>query len=111
MREIAWFRGALKAFEKFPAPVREDMVAALYRAAAGGLAKSAKPLRKLGNGVYQVAASHRGNTYRARYDVRIDTAIWVIHAFQKKSVSGIATPKRDIDVVIERRKRLKESLK
>ena len=111
MREIAWFRGALKAFEKFPASVREDIVAALYRAASGGLAKSAKPLKGFGSGIFQVTANHRGNTYRAIYDVRIDRAIWVVHAFQKKSISGIATPKREIDVVKERRRRLKETLK
>ena len=77
----------------------------------GGLAKSAKPLKGFGSGVFQVTANHRGNTYRAIYDVRIDTAIWVVHAFQKKSVSGIATPKREIELVVERRKRLKEALK
>ena len=60
--------------------------------------------------MFEVALRFRGNAYRLVYDVQIDTDIWVIHAFQKKSKTGIATPQREIDLIRERLRRLKEVL-
>jgi phage-related protein len=54
---------------------------------------------------------HRGDAYRAIYAVKIGMDIWVVHAFQKKSKSGVKTPQTEIDVIRERLKRLKEALK
>lgn len=68
------------------------------------------PLTGLGSGVMELASRHRGDAYRLVYALRIGTDIWVIHAFQKKSKSGIRTPQPDIDVIVERLKRLKERL-
>lgn len=53
---------------------------------------------------------HRNDAFRVVYAVQIDTDLWVVHAFQKKSISGIKTPQHEIDVVRERLKRLKEAL-
>jgi phage-related protein len=53
---------------------------------------------------------HRGDAFRAIYAIKIDIDIWVIHAFQKKSTSGIKTPQVEIDLIRERLKRLKEML-
>jgi phage-related protein len=65
----------------------------------------------LGSGVFEIALSYRGDAYRALYAVQIDEDIWVVHAFQKKSRKGIKTPQKDIELIRERLKQLKEQLK
>jgi len=57
---------------------------------------SAKPWKGLGAGVYELIEDHRGDTYRAVYTVRITDRVHVLHAFQKKSKSGVKTPKADV---------------
>lgn len=64
----------------------------------------------MGSGVLELALRHQGDAYRMIYAVQIGTDIWVLHAFQKKSKSGIATPKTDIEIIRDRLKRLKEAL-
>jgi phage-related protein len=108
MRSVSWVRPALKEFATFPAAVREQMSYALEIAAAGQMADTAKPMKGLEGGVYEIALPHRGDAFRAIYAVKIGDDIWVIHAFQKKSTQGIKTPQREVDVIRERLKRLKE---
>ena len=79
-----------------------DMGNALGIAQFGGTAPAAKPWKGLGSGVLEVVESHDGNAYRAVYTVRFQEAVYVLHAFQKKSPSGIRTAKRDVDLVAER---------
>ena len=81
----------------------EDMGNALGIAPFGGTAPSAKPWKGLGSGV-EIIESHDGNAYRAVYAVRFAKAVYVLHAFQKKSPSGIRTAKRDADLGAERLK-------
>ncbi len=68
-------------------------------------------MKGLGAGVFEIALSYKTDAYRTIYAVQLGEDIWVIHAFQKKSKTGIKTPKPDIDLVKERLKRLKEMLK
>mgnify|MGYP006391579425 CR=1 FL=1 len=70
-----------------------------------------KPLKGLGSGVYEIVCDYDKNTYRAVYIVNIGEAIYVLHAFQKKFKTGIKTPKEEIDVIKERLKQLKQTLK
>ena len=72
---------------------------------------TAKPLKGFGSGVLELALRHRSEAYRVVYALQIDTDIWVIHAFQKKSKSGIKTPKMEADLIAERLRRLKEALR
>ncbi len=109
-REISWIKAARKDFEDFPEGAQDEILDALTVAAEGGKADIAKPMKGMGSGVFEVALRFRGDAYRLVYDVQIDTDIWVIHAFQKKSKTGIATPQREIDLIRERLKRLKEVL-
>lgn len=109
-RAISWLKGALRDFEAFPADVRIEMLRALTVAAEGGKSDKAKPFKGVGSGVFEIALRHRGDAFRAIYAVQIDIELWVIHAFQKKSKSGIKTPQSDIDLIRERLKRLKEAL-
>ena len=50
----------------------------------------------------EIVEDHRGDTYRAVYTVRFAQFVYVLHAFQKKSKSGIATPKKEIDLIHKR---------
>ena len=77
---------------------------ALYQAQVGSKNRDAKLLKGLGPGVLEVVSRHEGNTYRAVYAVRFEQAVYVLHAFQKKAKRGIATPKKEIDLVKRRLK-------
>ena len=98
-------------FENFPEDARVTMFDALTLAAEGALPRKAKPFRGVKGGVFEIASRYRGDAFRAIYVVRIDVDLWVIHAFQKKSKSGVKTPQMEIDVIRERLRRLKEALK
>ena len=110
-RPILWIRAALKEFETFPQGARSICLAALTIAAEGGKADIARPMHGLGSGVFELALPFRGDAFRMIYAVQLAEEIWVIHAFQKKSTQGIKTPKREIDLIKDRLKRLKEMLR
>lgn len=109
-RPISWIKAARKDFEKFPEGARLEILRALTIAAEGGKADIAKPLQNFGGGVFEIALPYGGDAYRTVYVLQLDTDLWVIHAFQKKSKAGIKTPKEEIDLVRARLKRLKEAL-
>ena len=75
---------------------------AIYQAQAGLRHRDAKPLKGFGSGVLEMVARHDGDTFRAVYTIRFETAVYVLHAFQKKARRGIATPKQDLDLVRRR---------
>ena len=77
-------------------------------AAEGGKADIAKPMHGLGSGVFELALPFRGDAFRMIYAVQLAEEIWVIHAFQKKSTQGIKTPQREIDLIKDRLRQLKE---
>ncbi len=110
-RNISWIKTARKDFEAFPEDVQSDMLDALTVAAEGGKSDKAKPFKGVDGGVFEIALKHRGDAFRALYAVKIDADIWVVHAFQKKSKTGIKTPQMEVDLIRERLKRLKEALK
>jgi len=110
-RPVSWVKAARKDFEKFPEGAQTEILRALTIAAEGRKADSAKPMKGLGSGIFEIALAWRGDAYRAVYAVQIDEDIWVVHAFQKKSKTGIKTPKAEIDLIRNRLKRLKEILR
>ncbi len=110
-RPVSWIKAARKDFEDFPQGAQTDMARALTILAEGRMPDIAKHLTGFGSGVMELAFKHRGDAYRVVYALQIDDDIWVIHAFQKKSKSGIKTPKQEIDLIHERLKRLRERLK
>ena len=109
-RPISWIKAARKDFEEFPTAVQDDVLAILTAAADGGFPAGVKPLKGLGAGVYEVALRHRTDAFRAVYTVEFAGALWVVHAFQKKSKSGIKTPRYEIDLIARRMRQLKEML-
>lgn len=89
---------------------QRQIARALEIAAHGERADIAKPMQGLGSGIFEVALTYRSNAYRVVYVLQLDEDIWVVHAFQKKSTTGIRTPKQEIDLIRKRIKRLKEQL-
>ena len=110
-RPISWLRGARKDFEAFPVAAQVELARALAIVAAGRHPDIAKPFKGAGAGVLELALRHRGDAYRIVYAVLLGPDVWVIHAFQKKSKSGIRTPKAEVDLIHERLQRLKEALR
>ncbi|MBV9764975.1 MAG: type II toxin-antitoxin system RelE/ParE family toxin [Acidobacteriaceae bacterium] len=109
-RPVSWIKAALKEFEKFPEGAQSICLAALTVAAEGAKADIAKPMHGLGSGVFEIAVAFRGDAFRVVYAVQLADKIWVVHAFQKKSKQGIKTPEREIELVRDRLKKLKEAL-
>ena len=83
---------------------------ALTVAAEGRKTDIAKPLKGFGSGVFEVALKYHTDAYRTVYALHLGEQLWVLHAFQKKAKHGIKTPKKDIDLIRERLKRLKKEL-
>jgi len=110
-RPISWIRAARKDFAEFQEDAQGICLAALTIAAEGGLPDIAKPIKGFGSGVFEIALRFRGDAFRAIYAVQIDDALWVIHAFKKKSTRGIKTPRHEIDLIKDRLKKLKEMLR
>jgi phage-related protein len=110
-RKINWIKGALKDFLDFPHDAQDRASTALTFVAEGVTPDIAKPLTGLGSGIWELAIKSRGDAFRIVYVLQLAEDIWVVHAFQKKSKTGIATPRRQIDLVRERIKRLKEQLR
>lgn len=100
----------MKEFEKFPEEAKAICLVALTIAAEGGNADIAKPMHGMGAGVLEIALPFRGDAFRVVYALQIAEEIWVVHTFQKKSTQGIKTPQREIDLIKDRLKRLKEML-
>jgi phage-related protein len=110
-RPISWIRAARAEFDDFPEAAQESLLDALTAVAEGAMPRIAKPLSGLGSGVLELALRYRGDAFRVVYALQIGADIWVVHAFQKKSKTGIKTPKMKIDLIRERLKRLREKFK
>lgn len=92
---------------EFPDAVRDHMGYALYVAQQGGKHRDAKALTGFGGaGLVEIIKDHRGDTFRAVYTVRFEKAVYVLHAFRKKSKSGRETPRGDIELI---KRRLREA--
>ena len=109
-RPIGWIRAARKVYQTFPETVRDRVGTALTIAAEGGKADIAKPLRGVGAGVMEIALRYRSDAWRVVYVTEVAGQLWVLHAFQKKSKTGIKTPKAEIDLVRARLGRLKREM-
>ena len=104
-KPVDWVGSAKRDFLEFPEAVKDEMGNALGVAQFGGKHPSAKPWKGEGPGVFEIVEDFDGETYRAVYTVKFEKVIYVLHAFQKKSPSGIKTAKGDVDT-IERRLKL-----
>ena len=102
-KPLNWIGSAYKDFCAFPDEVKSEMGFGLFQAQLGARHIKAKTLSGFGGaGVVELVDDHRGDTFRTVYTVRFATAVYVLHAFQKKSKSGIATPLSDINLIKRR---------
>lgn len=109
LKPIEWVGSSLEDLKEFPEDVRQTMGYALYLAQSGEKSPSAKPLKGFkGTGVLEIVENFDSDTYRAVYTVKLAGVVYVLHAFQKKSKKGIATPKQDIELIESRLKRARE---
>ena len=99
-KPLEWIGSSKKDLKSLPDDVVDVFGYALHLAQAGGRHIQAKPLQGFGSaGVLEVVEDSRGNTYRAVYTIRFGQRVYVLHVFQKKSKSGIATPRPDMDLI------------
>ncbi len=94
--------GSSKAdLKALPVEVHDEIGYGLYQAQLGEFPDSAKPLKGF-DGVFEIINRFDKNTYRAVYAVKLDEKVYVLHVFQKKSKTGISTPKPDVDLIKQR---------
>jgi phage-related protein len=104
-KSLVWIGGSKKALMALPADVRKFFGHALDFAQRGDQHDAAKVMKGFGGaGVLEVVENDIAGTYRAVYTVKYEEAVFVLHCFQKKSKSGIATPKEDMDIIRARLK-------
>ena len=90
-----------KDLRAFPAAVRSEIGQSLFEAQLGEHPRNTKPLKGFA-GVLEIRDNFDGDTYRAVYTTRLEGVLYVLHAFQRKSTGGIATPQRHVDLIRQR---------
>lgn len=106
LRPLAWVGSSRKDYAEFPERVQDDFGYRLYRVQTGSsVFPPARPLSEgalKGLGIYELGEDYEGDTYRAVYTVKLDGVLYVLHAFKKKSKSGIATPQHHVALIRSR---------
>ncbi|MEZ4713103.1 MAG: type II toxin-antitoxin system RelE/ParE family toxin [Caldilineaceae bacterium] len=108
LRPIFWMGDSLKKLREFPEGARKLIGDELQLMQYGGMPKDAKPFQGIGSGVFEIAIRHQRDAYRTVVALQLGERIYVLHAFQKKSKHGIATPKQDVDLIKRRYREAKE---
>jgi phage-related protein len=106
-KPVIWIGSSHEDWKAFPGDVQDVMGYALHLAQVGEKAANSKPLAGF-KGVLEIRDNFQGDTYRAIYTVKFHEVVYVLHAFQKKSKKGIATPKSEIDLIERRLKKAVE---
>ena len=106
-KPLHWVGSSKRDLLAFPEQVVDNIGYALGVVQYGGYPSSAKPWKGLGQGVSEIVEDDSAGTFRAVYTVRFSQAIYVLHAFQKKSPSGRRTARQDIELIAERLKAAK----
>jgi phage-related protein len=102
LRPVVWLGNSKEKLRDFPDGAQKLLGDELQLIQFGGMPKDAKPFKGVGSGVLEIALRYASDAYRVVLAVQIGTRIYVLHAFQKKSKKGIATPKRDVDLIKKR---------
>jgi len=103
LKSVVWVGSSRDDLRAFPDPVQDHIGYAIYVAQQGGKHRDAKVLHGFGGaGVLEVVKDFRGDTFRAVYTLRLAEAVYVLHAFQKKSKTGRETPRRDKELIEQR---------
>src|SRR5260221_5501132 len=105
-RPLRWVGSSRKDYGEFQAKVQDNCGFELFLAQTGQHPPSAKRLKGLGSGVLELVDDFDGDTFRAVYAVRFESAVYVLHSFKKKSKQGVKTPQSDIELI---KRRLKDA--
>ena len=103
-KPLFWIGSSKADLIEFPEVVKDEVGVALSVAQFGGKHPKAKPWKGEGSGVLEIIEDHRRDTYRAVYTVHFKDAVYVLHAFQKKSTKGIKTAQTDVELISRRLK-------
>jgi phage-related protein len=104
-------KAARRDFEDFPDTARDGLLDALTVIAEGAMPPTAKPLIRFGSGVFEPALAFHGDAFRVVFAVQLGPDVQVIHAFQRKSKTGIKTPKQELDLIEARLHRVREMVR
>ena len=108
-KPVIWMGSSHEDWQAFPDDVQDVLGYALHMAQCGEKANNAKPLTGFrGASVLEITDNYDGETYRAVYTVKFQDVVYVLHAFQKKSKKGIATPKSHLQLIEQRLKKARE---
>jgi phage-related protein len=99
VRPLIWVGSSKRDYRQFPAPVQDTFGFELFLAQSGQHPPSAKLLKGFRSGTVELIEDFDGDTYRAIYTVRFSGAVYVLHAFKKKSKRGKATPRADVELI------------
>jgi len=105
---LHWVASSKKDYQAFPQEIQADMGYALGLAQLGAKHPHAKLWKGEGPDIFEIVEDHMGDTYRAVYTVRFVGVVYVLHAFQKKSKTGIKTPQADVKLIKDRLKRAQQ---
>ncbi len=108
-RIVHYVKAAQKALNDFPEEVRIDFLTELELFRQGEPTRDIFRMQGSLHDVYEIKESDRTGTYRVMFTAIIDGELWVLHAFQKKSTLGIATPKHDLELIHQRLKKVKNA--
>jgi phage-related protein len=108
LRRIVWLGNSKKTIQAFPKGAQKLIGDELQLIQFGGMPKDAKPFKRVGSGVFEIAIRYATDAYRTVLAVQLGKKIYVLHVFQKKSRRGIATPKRDVDLIKQRYREAEE---
>lgn len=106
VKPLRWIGSSLRDYREFPPEVQDTFGFELFVAQTGQYPPSAKPLKGMGSGVVELIEDFDGDAFRTVTTVRFETAVYVLHAFKKKSRRGSETPKSVVDLI---KRRLKDA--
>ena len=107
-RPLVWMGSSRKCLQSFPVGAQKLIGDELQLIQFGGMPKDAKPFKGIGSGVFEIAIQYDTDAYRTVAAVQLGKKLYVLHAFQKKSRKGIATPQHDIELIRQRYMAAKE---
>lgn len=102
LRPITWIGSSLEDLKSFPKVVQKEIGFSLHLLQEGKMPQNVKFLQGFGGGIMEIVSNYYKNTYRAVYAIKSGDDIYVLHVFQKKSKTGVKTPKQDIILIKQR---------
>ncbi len=111
LRPVVWMGNAKRNIGAFPRGAQKLIGDELQLLQFGGMPQDVKPFKGIGSGVFEIAIRYDTDAFRTVLAVQLGQKIYVLHAFQKKSKTGVKTPKQDVEVIRQRYREAQELAK